>query len=189
MVAHSPYNETGISGTKLNKLIVERNIQQWSRLSFSSVYYTLNQLEKKNLITSKEVKTNSNSISDVGAPQKLFIVTPKGLKVLKKTVLHYFQNMDLNYHEMNLALAGAFVLTDKEFLNIIKQYTNRINERVAIVRGRFAEDSTHTHGDMLPIHVWALFNYAFYSLNAKNDFLKELTKKLELNIEQEERRI
>ena len=159
MVAHPPYDITGVSGTELNKMIEKRNIKQWSRLSFSSIYYTLNQLEKKKLLKAKKLLDNSNPQSEVGAPQKLFIITPSGQRVLKNTVTHYFQNMDLNYEEMNLALASAFVFNDGEFLDIVRKYKRRINKRIEIVQGRFTEDSEQSQEKALPIHVWALFNF------------------------------
>ncbi len=182
MVAHPPFDNTGVSGTELNKLIEERNIQQWSKLSFSSVYYTLNQLEKKKLLRVKDSDPDSNLQGEVGAPQKSFLVTSVGQKVLKNTVIHYFRNLDMNYEEMNLALASAFVFTEKEFLETIRNYKRRIDERIEIVRGRFIEDSKQNQKEILPIHVWALFSYAFHSLNANNDFLNKLIGKLEKGV-------
>lgn len=185
MVAHPPFDKTGISGTELNRLIEKRNIKQWTRLSFASVYYTLNQLGKKKFIKAKKVEGYSNKQSDVGAPQKYFIITPRGRSLLKKTVLYYFQNLDLNYEEMNLALASAYVLSKKELLKIIRIHNKQIKKRVKIVHGRFEEDSEDLKGEEFPIHVWALFNYAFYSLNSRSKFLDELIGKLEQEIKSE----
>ena len=179
MIAHPPFDITGISGTILNELIEERNVKQWSRLSFSSVYYIITQLAKMKLIKAKEAISNTKAQSEVGAPQKLFIVTSTGQRILKSTVIHYFHKMDLNYQEMNLALAAAFVFEEKELLETIKNYKKRIDERIEVVRGRFQQDSKHEQQGDLPIHVWALFNYSFSSLNAKNEFLTELINKLE----------
>ncbi len=179
MIAHPPFDITGVSGTMLNELIEERNVKQWSRLSFSSIYYIITQLEKMKLIKAKETISNTKAQSEVGAPQKLFIVTSTGQRILKSTVIHYFHKMDLNYQEMNLALAAAFVFDDEEFLDTIKNYKKRIDERIEVVRGRFKEDSKYEQEGDLPIHVWALFNYSFNSLSAKNIFLKELIDKIE----------
>jgi DNA-binding PadR family transcriptional regulator len=189
MVAHPPFDVSGVSGTELNKLIVKRNIKQWSRLSFPSIYYSLNQLEKKKLIRAKEPSNDSKSYSDIGAPQKLFVVTPMGQRTLKSTVTHYFTNMDLNYEEMNLALAAAFVLDEKEFLEKVRNYKRRIDERIQIVQGRFNKDIRQNQNEDLPIHVWAMFNYAFSALNAKNEFLGNLIEKLEKYRLEDERSI
>ena len=81
MVAHPSFDQTGISGTILNRQIEQRNVKQWTRLSFSSVYYVLNQLVKKGFIETRNSNQAENTSLSVGAPQKLFLVTEKGKKV------------------------------------------------------------------------------------------------------------
>jgi DNA-binding PadR family transcriptional regulator len=182
MVAHPPYDRTGVSGTTLNQQIEQRQVKQWTRLSFSSVYYVLNQLEKKGLVKSKVSDQVENSHPNVGAPQKLFLVTTKGREILKSTVKEYFSRSNLNYKETNLALAASFVFTDEEFLETLKSHKKSLEERIAIVQRRYSEDRDGIPDVEIPIHFWALFNYAFYALNARMNFLDKLIVKLNKKI-------
>jgi DNA-binding PadR family transcriptional regulator len=184
MVAHPPFDKSGVSGTVLNQFILERNVKEWARLSFSSVYYVLNHLEKKGFIRAKEQKMKK--IKE-GAPQKLFIVTLEGKRILKKTVIEYFKRMNLNYKEMNLALAAAYMLTDTEFLKLLRVHRKKMEERMNKVQFRYGEDRNGMKEEELPVHVWALFNYAFYALTARKEFLDELISKLERKMELSER--
>ena len=179
MVAHPPYNELGISGTKLNHLIEERNVKVWTRLSFSSVYYILNQLEKKRLITTKETDDYDTGHSEIGAPQKMFIVTDKGETILKETVIEYFQRSNLNYKEMNLALASAYVFEEKELLDILYYQKTLLEDRISVVRRRYTEDQSELSESDLPVHVWGLYKYAFGMLKARKKFLNEMILKIE----------
>ena len=179
MVSHSPYDELGISGTTLNHLIEKRNVKDWTNLSFSSIYYILNQLEKKRLIITKEAETPGKRQPEVGAPRKIFIVTSKGKKSLKKTVIDYFNRSDLNYKEMNLALASAYVFEENELLSILYKQKDLLEERMSKVRQRYTEDKTEQSDTEMPIHVWGLFRYAFGMLNARKKFLNELIIKIE----------
>ncbi|MFW9996835.1 MAG: PadR family transcriptional regulator [Candidatus Odinarchaeota archaeon] len=179
MVASQPTGTSGISGTTLNRLMRERNVEEWSRLSFSSVYYVLNQLEKKALIKASEASSEEEERSEVGAPRKLYTVTAKGKKVLKKTVKEYFNSDNLNYQEMNLALAAAHALSDSEFLTALRSNRKRLEERLNKVRGKYDEDRKGFEEEELPVYVWALFNYAFHSLQARKAFLDEVIERLE----------
>jgi DNA-binding PadR family transcriptional regulator len=179
MVGHSPYDELGISGTTLNELIEKRNVKDWTNLSFSSIYYILNQLVSKKLIKTKGTKNSASTQSEVGAPQKVFLVTFKGKEVLKKTVIDYFKRSNLTYKEMNLALASAYVFKENELLNILYIQRNLLEERMSKVRLRYTEDKTEESGSEMPIHVWGLFRYAFGMLTARKKFLNELIIKIE----------
>ena len=179
MVGHSPYDELGISGTTLNELIEKRNIKDWTNLSFSSIYYILNQLVSKKLINTKGTKNSASTQSEVGAPQKVFLVTSKGKEVLKKTVIDFFKRSNLTYKEMNLALASAYVFKENDLLDILYVQRNLLKERISKVRLRYTEDKTEQSENEMPIHVWGLFKYAFGMLNARKKFLNELIIKIE----------
>ena len=187
MVAHPPYDQSGISGTKLNHFIEKRNVKQWTRLSFSSVYYILNQLEKKGLVKSKTPEQSNDIPSTVGAPQKLFYVTTKGKHLLKTTTIEYFNRGNLNYQETNLALAAAFVLSEEEFLEVLQIHKKSLEDRITIVQNRYSEDRNGLSEETVPIHVWGLFNYAFSALNARNSFFNELIVKLSRKIDSKQK--
>ena len=179
MVGHPPYDDIGISGTILNQLIEKRNVKDWTNLSFSSIYYVLNQLLTKNLIKTKSTNKVTARNLDVGAPQKKFLISPKGKELLKKTVSNYFNQSNLTYKEMNLALASAYVFDEKEFLDILYIQKKLLEERMAKVRQRYAEDKIEQPEIEMPVHVWGLFRYAFGMLNARKKFLNELILRLE----------
>jgi DNA-binding PadR family transcriptional regulator len=179
MVGHSPYDELGISGTTLNELIEKRNVKDWTNLSFSSTYYILNQLVSKKLVKTMGVEKSSLKQSEVGAPQKVFFITPEGKKVLKLTVNDYFKRSNLTYKEMNLALASAYVFKENELLDILYIQRNLLKERVSKVKLRYTEDKSEKEETEMPIHVWGLFRYAFGMLNARKKFLNELIIKIE----------
>jgi len=177
MVSAGSSTSEGISGTTINELIESRNIQEWTRLSFSSIYYLLNQLEKKNLI--KGAIDKDKPIKGVGAPQKLFLLTQKGKRTLRKTLIEYLNRVDLNYTEFNIALSTAHILTIPELRKYMINLKERLDQRLRKVQHRYTDRDKELPPEEMPPQVWALFNHAFYMLNAKQSFLDAFIKKLE----------
>jgi hypothetical protein len=75
------------------------------------------------------------------------------------------------------------VFTDEEFLETLQPHKKSLEERIAIVQKRYSEDRSGMSDTEIPIHFWALFNYAFYALDARMNFLEKLIVKLNEKIE------
>ena len=131
------------------------------------------------MITTKETDDSDTGHSEIGAPQKMFIVTDKGETILKETVIEYFQRSNLNYKEMNLALASAYVFEEKELLDILYYQKTLLEDRISVVRRRYTEDQSELSESDLPVHVWGLYKYAFGMLKARKKFLNEMILKIE----------
>jgi DNA-binding PadR family transcriptional regulator len=164
------FEKTGVSGKKLNELIIERNVRDWADIGFSSIYYVLDQLEKKDYLKSYSEKLDSLK---KGAPQKKYKITKKTKRTLIKTVKDYLNRERLTFKELNLALASSYILSQEEMIEHFNSYKERLNDRLAKVESKYS----HNGSDKLPIHVWALFNHSFCSIKAEIDFLDKLIDK------------
>lgn len=62
-------------GYEINKILEERNVRKWADIAFSSIYYVLDKLQTKGLVTSAEAE---------GKEKKQYSITNKGIAALKE---------------------------------------------------------------------------------------------------------
>ena len=173
-------NEEGISGKTLNKYIKERNVKVWADIGFSSIYYLLNQMEKKRYLKSEYEKSES---LEGGAPQKLYKITKLGHKLLKQTVIDYFNKSNINYKDMNLALAASHVFSKNEFLKVLKECRKKLKLRLEEfdTQTTLQIKSLVSKGQEITFLLDAMFiNYRSFIITEIN-FIENLIKKLETN--------
>ncbi len=134
-------------GYKLNDVIRARGIRYWIEISFSSVYYVLNKLEKKELVNSK-----IESQESVPA-RKIYSITKKGSKELEKSIVDVLSKPKRRFSDVDLGMSNLMYLTKEKALECFNSYLNQlINEESELKEFWQAQG-----GEELPFYLTALF--------------------------------
>jgi DNA-binding PadR family transcriptional regulator len=173
-----PFEDEGISGKKMEALIEERNVRQWTNIGFSSIYYILEQLEKRNLLVSRSDK---GDLFRRGAPYKSYFITDKGKDVLRNSIKEYLSER-LEYKEFMLVLAVSSALSHEEMVTCLIEYRailkswlkDHLRPRYNEVFSEFSEN--------LPIHIWGIFNHSITLLESNIKILNQLIEKYQQSI-------
>ncbi len=105
-------SEQARHGYDIEKVITNRGMRRWTDIGFSSIYYILEQLEKKGLATSSD----SN-----GKEKKQYSVTDTGISVLKnETNKLISERKPANTHFMT-GLATSHLIEAGELAKSLKQ--------------------------------------------------------------------
>ena len=111
-------------GYRIEQIIAERGMRQWSEVGFSSLYYILDKLEKKGLATSK---------ASIGKEKKEYQITTRGKEVLKQATYELIcQRKPANTHLMT-ALATSFSLDDDELVAALLQRKENLEADLAVM--------------------------------------------------------
>ncbi|MHA1226330.1 MAG: PadR family transcriptional regulator [Candidatus Hodarchaeales archaeon] len=169
-----PFEHTGISGQRIEQLINERDIREWTNIGFSSIYYILDQLEKKGLL-----KVTKENREQRGAPHKLYFISARGKNALKESI-NYYLGQRLTFRTFMVILSLFPVLSYKEALLHLQSY-RKILEKSLITRikPKFKE----LDNKQLPLHIWGIFNYSIHVMTVELDFLDKLITKYQLALQ------
>ena len=166
-----PFEKEGISGKALNELIIERNVRAWAEIGFSSVYYILDQLEKKGYLISESERSSD---PQKGAPKKLYSPTKKGKQKLKETVKEFLSRKRLSFKELNLALASSYLLTRRDLVRQLTSYKDRLKRRLVEVEDKYEQEKSN----IMQIHVEAIFQHSFSFIKVEIEFIDRICREL-----------
>jgi DNA-binding PadR family transcriptional regulator len=119
-------------GYELEKTIEERNMRRWTEIAFSSIYYILKKLEKKELITSKNEQVS-------GRTRKVYTITPQGKTAMKEKTRELISKHHSVTNPFDLGIANLNNLTHNEAITGLLSYIESIDEKERFYRGRLAE--------------------------------------------------
>ncbi len=160
--------ENSYYGYQLDKIIKERGMRNWTEIGFSSIYYVLNRLEKKNLIESKVEKVK-------GKPsRKVYTITDDGKLAMQEKVRELLSENTKLISPFDLGIAYIDILNPEETIEAIKLYLESTNERI-----KFLENSIKMHESLnSPYNVIALFNRPLTLLKAEKRWIEEFIEKI-----------
>ena len=99
-------------GYDINKVLEIRNVRKWADIGFSSIYYVLDKLESKKLVTSD---TSS------GKEQKKYSITNLGKSTLTGQSASFIANRYPAYTHLMTGLAASGSLRYDELLSNLKE--------------------------------------------------------------------
>lgn len=162
--------ENSYYGYQLNKIIKERGMRNWTEIGFSSIYYVLNRLEKKDLIKSRVENVK-------GKPsRKVYTITPEGKSAMQVKVRELLSENNKLISPFDLGIAYIDILNSEETIKSIELYLKSTNKRI-----EFLENSIKMHENLnSPYNVIALFTRPLALLKAEKEWLIEFIEKIEL---------
>ena len=158
-------------GYQLEKTIEGWGMRNWTQIGFSSIYYVLKKLEKKELVKSKLEQVK-------GKPsRKVFTITPFGKDIMKEKVKDLLSWNKKLISPFDLGLAYMKYLEKYEVLDCLENYKESANGRI-----RFLESTVKTQRELdAPPQMIALFSRPLKQLKSDVEWVEEFIR--ELNIE------
>ncbi|MHA2074142.1 MAG: hypothetical protein ACW97X_05955 [Candidatus Hodarchaeales archaeon] len=166
------FDLNGISGKQINKLIEERNVRVWTKISFSNVYYILDRLETNKFIIQRTTIPLSRG---VGAPEKTFSLTKKGKGTLKEVALEFLSGKEVTILELDLGMAASYVLSPVEVVQALKQHFFKLNSRYEALEYGYELQG----GDKLHYQAWGVINHHRYITKSRLELISELINRIE----------
>lgn len=147
-------------GYELEQVIEERGMRDWTEVAFSSIYFILNSLVKKDLASS-----TLQPAAGRGPAKKVFSATPQGYASLHDGIQQALSVEDYGGQQFLLGLSCLPLLTEKEV-----EYA--FNQRNVFLQSKIDQLSHHPTLTIpgIPIHVRAMFDYSLFQLRAELDW-------------------
>ena len=155
-------------GYQLEKTIEGWGMRNWTQIGFSSIYYVLKKLEKKELVTSRMEAVE-------GKPsRKVFTITGKGKYTMKEKVRYLLSWNTKLINPFDLGLAYLNYLEPSDVIACLKNYRESARGRI-----KFLESAVKTQEKMnSPYHVVALFSRPLVQLKAETKWVEEFIGKI-----------
>jgi DNA-binding PadR family transcriptional regulator len=109
---------------EIEKIIEERNMRYWTEISFSTLYYELNKLEKKQLVNSN-IQLSKNNVT-----QKIYTINISGKRAMKKKVKEVLSNIEKIIWQIDLGMANICMLTKDETIESFTKYISSTDEYI-----------------------------------------------------------
>ena len=126
-------SEAPCYGYELEKIITERKMRDWTEIGFSSIYYILHKLAKKNLVVKKTEEKKS------GPTRKVFSITPEGEKALRSALRRMFTFPSTPINNFDLALFFKDTLPPDEIYNNMLIYKSILIKKIAAIQDSWSE--------------------------------------------------
>ena len=155
-------------GWEIEQIIEKRGMREWTALGFSSIYYLLQKLEKKNLIMS-----HTESKPGRGPARKIYRSTAAGREACREQTLAALQTPHRPQAPILMGLANLPHVSLPEVLTGLKQYRQDLAERLMNIK------SLRRAQRPIPFHVEALFDYSLTIIAAEKKWISKMIKQLE----------
>lgn len=151
-------------GYQLEKTIEGWGMRNWTQIGFSSIYYILKKLEKKELVKSKLEKVE-------GKPsRKVFTITDLGRKTMKEKLTYLLSCNQKLINPFDLGLAYLNYLEPQQVIECLENYLKSSQNRI-----KFLKNSVQMQKELnAPYYVVALFSRPLTSLETEVEWVKEL---------------
>ena len=154
-------------GYEIEQVIEERGMREWTEIGFSSIYYLLKKLEREGVVASTLTEAAR------GPARKVYHVTPAGKEALRAGLLEALSVPHHPYPPLQLGMANLPFVPLTEALSALRQYHGRLEERLAELRKRRADQQPR------PYHVDAMFDYSETMIQAEMAWVARFTAQLE----------
>lgn len=155
-------------GYQLEKTIEGWGMRNWTQIGFSSIYYVLKKLEKKEMVTSKLEAVE-------GKPsRKVFTITQQGREIMKEKVRYLLSWNTKLINPFDLGLTYLDYLEPHEVIECLENYIESSSGRI-----KFLESAVKTQEKMKsPYKVVALFSRPLVQLKAEMEWVEEFIVKI-----------
>jgi DNA-binding PadR family transcriptional regulator len=171
LVVMSLLMEKPMYGYQIEQTIVDRGMREWTTIGFSSIYYVLEKLEKKEWITSVI------EIGDGKGPaRKIYSITNNGKIYWKNQILDALAHPSKNNNNFLLALSTLEYLDKQSTISALENYHNELSKKL--------NDLEKKQEGFLPWNVIAMFDFSKTQIQAELNWLtKFLAQILKRNSE------
>lgn len=147
-------------GYDLEQVIEARGIRQWTDIGFSSIYYLLAKLEKRDLISSDKAPGRAKS-------RRVFHATAEGKHTASQSVLSFISELQMVSHPLLVGLSNLPLLSDRDYADALRSRLVQVESRIESVAT--AEKSQAP----LPRPAQEVFAYSLALLEAERSWLAD----------------
>jgi PadR family transcriptional regulator, regulatory protein PadR len=158
-------------GYEIEAVIEERKMRNWTKIGFSSIYNTLNNLEKKGWIGSRYESEHGSP------PRKVYFVKEDFKETVLETIKKTLQAPQRLYSEFSIGLAFSHFLTKEEVKECLINYRENLQIRTQAIL------QSYTQQPMVQnmIHVKALFTHPLRLIEAEIEWINDLLEEIKEN--------
>ncbi|UFU05009.1 PadR family transcriptional regulator [Ruania halotolerans] len=145
-------------GYDLERVIEQRGIRQWTEIGFSSIYYLLAKLEKRDLLHADAAGTGSKS-------RRVFRATAEGERVAADASRAFIAELSVVPHPVLVGLANLPLLPEGAYDEALRCRLIQLDDRIAAV-----VEATQSQAP-LPRPAHEVFSYSLSLLEAERSWL------------------
>ena len=155
-------------GYQLEKIIEGWGMRNWTQIGFSSIYYVLKKLEKKDLVESRFEQVE-------GKPsRKVFTITEHGKTIMKKKLRNLLSWNKKLISPFDLGIAYLNYLEPEEVIACLDNYLDSSMGRI-----KFLESTVKMQEQLnAPYYVIALFSRPLRLLKTEMEWVEEFIDKI-----------
>lgn len=145
-------------GYDLDRVIKQRGIRQWTDVGFSSIYYLLTKLEKRDLVRGSQAAPGAKA-------RRVFHPTAKGREIAARDACWYIAEARAIAQPFMVGIANLPLLTPHEYVEALRARLVQINARIATVK-----DAQQLQ-QPLPLAAREVFSYSLSLMEAERLWL------------------
>lgn len=159
-------------GYQIEQVIEERGMRDWTEVGFSSIYYLLKKLERKDLVESQLME------AERGPARKVYQATSAGRAAYRDAVLDALSVPRRWHSTFLLGLSSLPLIPQAEAVMALQQYRDAMVARRDHVQGNWDRQRP------LPTFIDAMFDYSVALIQAEITWMENFIKVVEEQHEQ-----
>jgi len=182
LILLSLLNERELYGYEINRILREK-YSHFTRVSFSTIYYTLDQLTEKGLITKREEKVGNRPV------RSIYKITPAGKKEFQKKLLKSIRKEGKRTRHMDpfnlpFSLMGKLpqeILSDYDRIMLLEERIQEINSVMKELKGYFLKGEPISNEILDPecdMYSSLLIRRGIHHMGAEISWLNEVITKI-----------
>ena len=155
-------------GYEIKRQLEEWAVGEYARISYGSIYYNLEKMEKEGLVASRSIKNSRRP------ERRLYTITEKGKKELMKLLRKNYFETERPYYAFDVGVCLMPLMPREEVLKalakriqVAKRYIKELLEEKAELKGK------------VPFFVLAIIDHYLLHLHAEKKWLEDLKKEVE----------
>ena len=153
---------------ELNQVIEGRGMREWTDVAFSSIYYVLNRLEKRGLVSSQRVQEGHTP------PRRVYRLTDKGHLAMRDSVKELLSHVQRPAYDLDLGIANLPLLTHEEAVTSLETYRATLAAYIAQLEARWESQGK----GRLPLFVDGLFEHGLAHRRAELEWVTRFIDRL-----------
>ncbi|QEK13133.1 PadR family transcriptional regulator [Crassaminicella thermophila] len=151
---------------EIETIIEQRNMREWTNIGFSSIYNSLNKLEKKGFINSRYEK-------EYGSPRrKVYSIKDETRRIVKEYIIKMLSEYNRDSSKFDIGMSFSYLISKKEFYEaLISRKENLIKRKMFIIE----KYNQHPSAKKRP-YIKALFERPIACIGVEIDWLDNFIK-------------
>ena len=159
-----------LSGYEINSIIEERGYREWADIGTTSVYISLQKLQKK-LFVDSYLDTNK---AGKGPLPKKFKLSKEGQECLYEAIVDALSKTRERDKRFDLGIAASHLIDNKEVILALGQRKTFLAKAKDILERKYELQNEKD----LPINVQYLFKHPIYLIKCELEFIEDLMKEI-----------